>query len=264
MLNFTRKNQYGFSDLCEIVRLLRSEDGCPWDRVQTHQSIRRNFVEEAYEACEGFDRDDPKLMCEELGDVLLQVLFHADIERDAGRFTIDDVCDGVCKKLIFRHPHVFEGGEADWEGLKKLEKGQKTAAETLDAVARSLPALWRGEKLQIKAAKSGLYAESTSDSLDKLEKEVHALQTAVRDGSGAEDALGDVLFAAVSAAVQLQVDPEQALHSACESFIRRFAEVEQRAAQSGCPAGERSLQELHKLWQSVIETQKSKTKEEES
>ena len=239
MINFTKKTRYGFDDLCQIVRLLRSDDGCPWDRVQTHESIRRNFLEEAYEACEGFDRGDPKLMCEELGDVLLQVLFHADIERDAGRFTIDDVCDGICKKLIFRHPHVFSDGEADWEGLKKLEKGQKTATDTLRAVARSLPALWRSEKIQIKAAKSGVCAELTCASLDKLEKEVQGLKEAETGTSGAEEELGDVLFAAVGMARQLQIDPEQALHAACDRFIRRFAQAEAQAA-NAAPSEEES------------------------
>ena len=155
MVNFQKKERYDWEDLLTVMRLLRSPGGCPWDREQTHQSIRRNFLEEAYEACEGFDRDDAALMREELGDVLLQVVFHADIERAAGRFTVDDVCDGVCKKLVFRHPFLF--GEAtgeSWEELKQHEKGQTTVTETLDGVARSLPALWRSEKLQKKAAKT--------------------------------------------------------------------------------------------------------------
>lgn len=124
MINFTSKERYGMDDLAAIVTLLRGPGGCPWDGAQTHQSIRRNLLEEAYEACEGIDRDDPALMCEELGDVLLQVLFHADIEREAGRFTLDDVCDGICKKLIFRHParlqqraeHRLGGAQAAGKG----------------------------------------------------------------------------------------------------------------------------------------------------
>ena len=136
MLNFTRKPRYDYNDLLEIVRLLRSAEGCPWDRVQTHQSIRRGLLEEAYEAAEAIDTEDTALLREELGDVLMQVVFHTDIEKDAGRFTMDDVCDSVVKKLLFRHPHVFGDGRAEtadtvpasWDELKRQEKGQKTTA----------------------------------------------------------------------------------------------------------------------------------------
>ena len=159
MIDFERKEHYGLSDLLRIVALLRSEDGCPWDRVQTHASLRRSLLEEAYEAAEAIDREDPALLKEELGDLLLQVVFHADIERRAGNFTMDDVADGEVRKMLFRHPHVFGGQEtvqdADtvlegWEAIKRREKGQQTVSETLDAVARSLPATWRSEKLQKK------------------------------------------------------------------------------------------------------------------
>lgn len=132
MINFTRKPYYDYADLLEIIRLLRSEDGCPWDKAQTHKSIRRGLLEEAYEAAEAIDNDDPVLLKEELGDVLMQVVFHADIESDAGRFTMDDVCDGVVKKLLFRHPHVFGDGHEDspesvlvsWEQLKRRERAR--------------------------------------------------------------------------------------------------------------------------------------------
>ena len=140
MINFVRKARYDYADLLEIIRLLRSEDGCPWDKVQTHRSIRRGLLEEAYEAAEAIDNDDSVLLREELGDVLMQVVFHADIESDAGRFTMDDVCDGVVKKLLFRHPHVFGDGREDspesvlvsWDKLKRQEKGQKTVADSMD------------------------------------------------------------------------------------------------------------------------------------
>ena len=156
MVNYERKETYSLQDLIEILRILRAPGGCPWDRAQTHLSDRRNFLEEAYEAAEAFDRDDPALMCEELGDMLMQVLFNIHIEEDAGRFTTDDVTDHICKKLIFRHPHVFGTAAADtseevlvnWEALKRQEKGQQTTADAMDAVARSLPALWRADKLQ--------------------------------------------------------------------------------------------------------------------
>ncbi len=156
MVNFTRKPRYGYEDLLEIIRLLRSPEGCPWDKVQTHASIRRGLLEEAYEAAEAIDLDDAGLLQEELGDVMMQVVFHADIEKDRGRFTMDDVVDGVVKKLLYRHPHVFGSAHEDspesvlisWDQLKRAEKGQATTGEAMEAVARSLPGLWRAEKLQ--------------------------------------------------------------------------------------------------------------------
>ena len=151
MVDFQYKDSYGVKDLEEIVRLLRAPGGCPWDAEQTHQSIRRNFLEEAYEAVEAIDEGSPEHLKEELGDVLLQVVFHALMEQEAGRFDLDAVADGICKKLIFRHPHVFGEvsvsgtGEvlSNWEELKRKEKGQATNTDALEAVARSLPALWR-------------------------------------------------------------------------------------------------------------------------
>ena len=204
MINFTRKPRYGYADLLEIIRLLRSPEGCPWDRVQTHQSIRRGMLEEAYEAAEAIDSGDTALLREELGDVLMQVVFHADIEKDAGHFTMDDVCDGVVKKLLFRHPHVFGGGQAEtaetvpvsWEELKRQEKGQQTTGDALDAVARSLPGLWRAEKIQKKAADAGFDWRDTAGALDKLDEEVRELREAVAQGTNVQEELGDVRFAA--------------------------------------------------------------------
>jgi tetrapyrrole methylase family protein/MazG family protein len=192
--------------------VLRAPDGCPWDRVQTHKSIRRNFLEEAYEACEAIDRDDPALLREELGDVLLHVVFHASIEADAGRFTVDDVCDTVVKKMISRHPALF-GGDADldWDELKRREKGQSTLSQELDAVARSLPALWRAEKLQSKAEKAGA----------KLPAEPQRwAQPAI---TGPED-LGQALFALVTQARRMGLDPEQALQDYCDTFLTQVDE----------------------------------------
>ena len=222
MVNFERKETYSLQDLIEILRILRAPGGCPWDRAQTHQSNRRNFLEEAYEAAEAFDRDDPDAMCEELGDMLMQVLFNIHIEEDAGRFTTDDVTDHICKKLIFRHPHVFANVTADtseevlvnWEVLKRQEKGQQTTADALDAVARSLPALWRADKLQSKAAKAGFEFADISGALDKLDEEARELREAALNGTNFFEELGDVLFAAVKVGRFLGVDPEDALNAA--------------------------------------------------
>ena len=256
MINFVRKPQYGYEDLLEIIRLLRSEDGCPWDKAQTHQSIRRGLLEEAYEAAEAIDNDDPVLLKEELGDVLMQVVFHADIESDAGRFTIDDVCDGVVKKLLFRHPHVFgsecedspESVPVSWDKLKRQEKGQKTVADSMDSVARSLPGLWRAEKFQSKAASAGFEWPAVQGALDKLEEEVGELRRAVEEGGDVPEELGDVLFAAVKVGRFCACDPEDAVNGTCEKFIRRFRAVENGAAAQGREVSQLSLEEMTALW----------------
>lgn len=256
MINFTRKPHYDYADLLEIIRLLRSEDGCPWDKAQTHKSIRRGLLEEAYEAAEAIDNDDPVLLKEELGDVLMQVVFHADIESDAGRFTMDDVCDGVVKKLLFRHPHVFGDGHEDlpesvlvsWEQLKRREKGQKTVADSMDSVARSLPSLWRAEKLQKKAAAAGFEWPDVQGALDKLEEEVAELRRAVEKGGDVPDELGDVLFAAVKVGRFCGCDPEDAVNGTCEKFIHRFRAVEEGAAVRGREVSQLSLEEMTALW----------------
>ncbi len=256
MINFVRKPQYGYEDLLEIIRLLRSEDGCPWDKAQTHQSIRRGLLEEAYEAAEAIDNDDPVLLKEELGDVLMQVVFHADIESDAGRFTIDDVCDGVVKKLLFRHPHVFgsecedspESVPVSWDKLKRQEKGQKTVADSMDSVARSLPGLWRAEKLQSKAASAGFEWPDVQGALDKLEEEVGELRRAAEEGGDVPEELGDVLFAAVKVGRFCACDPEDAVNGTCEKFIRRFRAVENGAAAQGREVSQLSLEEMTALW----------------
>ena len=256
MINFVRKPQYGYEDLLEIIRLLRSEDGCPWDKAQTHQSIRRGLLEEAYEAAEAIDNDDPALLKEELGDVLMQVVFHTDIESDAGRFTIDDVCDGVVKKLLFRHPHVFGSQREDspesvlvsWDKLKRQEKGQKTVADSMDSVARSLPGLWRAEKLQNKAASAGFEWPDVQGALDKLEEEVAELRRAVEEDGDVPEELGDVLFAAVKVGRFCACDPEDAVNGTCEKFIRRFRAVENGAAAQGREVSQLSLEEMTALW----------------
>ena len=257
MVNFQYKESYSVSDLVEIVRLLRGPGGCPWDGEQTHESLRRNLLEEAYEAAEAIDEGSPEHLREELGDVLLQVVFHAGIESDAGRFDLDAVADGVCKKLIYRHPHVFGQvqvsgtGEvlSNWEALKRTEKGQKTVADSMEAVARSLPALWRAEKVQKKAARAGFDWPDLSGALDKLSEEVAELRQAAADGTNVDEELGDVLFSAVNAARFLQLDPEQALHRASDKFTGRLRRVEQLAAETGRDLADMDLEELDKLWE---------------
>lgn len=259
MVNFEKKDTYSLQDLITILRILRAPGGCPWDRAQTHLSNRRNFLEEAYEAAEAFDRDDPALMCEELGDMLMQVLFNIHIEEDAGRFTTDDVTDHVCKKLIFRHPHVFGTVEAEtpeevlvnWDALKRQEKGQKTTADAMNDVARSLPALWRADKLQSKAAKAGFEFADVSGALDKLDEETQELRRAVESGTNFFEELGDVLFAAVKVGRFIGADPEDALNATCEKFISRFRCVESACAARGVDMKSLSSDELTALWNSA-------------
>ena len=257
MINFSEKCSYNCQDLREIVQILRHPGGCPWDMEQTHQSIRRNLLEETYEAAEAIDNGDTDALKEELGDVLLQVMFHASIEEDAGAFDLDDVADGVCKKLIYRHPHVFGNVTVDstvevlsnWEELKKKEKHQDTQADAVDAVARTLPALWRAEKMKKKAAKTGFDWRDVSGALDKLSEELDELKAAALEGNGdpAEE-LGDLLLAAVSVGRFLNADPEDALHAACDKFSARFRKTEELSAERGLKMDELSEEALHAIW----------------
>ena len=229
MIDFTEKSEYGFSDLVRLVAALRGPGGCPWDQVQTHASIRRNFLEEAYEACEAMDQDDPAHLREELGDVLLQVVFHAGIEADAGNFDMDGVCDTVCRKLIERHPHLFDRAESrmDWEDLKRAQRGDQTVAQAMEGVSHALPALWRADKLLSKAEKSGLYPQDAAAAERELTQQVAALCQA--EGAEAREHLGRALFALVRLARRADLDPEAALTETCQQFIGSLSEWEAAA-----------------------------------
>ncbi|MBS6216543.1 MAG: nucleoside triphosphate pyrophosphohydrolase [Clostridiales bacterium] len=257
MVDFEYKQHYTVKDLEEIVRILRAPGGCPWDAEQTHESIRRNFLEEAYEAVEAIDEGSAEHLREELGDVLLQIVLHARMEEEQGRFDLNGVADGICRKLIYRHPHVFGEvkvsgtGEvlSNWEDLKRKEKGQETNTDALSAVARSLPALWRAEKVQKKAKKAGFDWPDVSGALDKLFEEIEELKTAVAEGANVEEELGDLLFSAVNVSRFVNVDAEQALTKATDKFIDRFRKVEAQAKAEGRPMEAMSLAELDALWE---------------
>lgn len=255
-MDFTIKETYHFEDLLKIMEILRSENGCMWDREQDHHSIRRNFIEETYEVCEAIDNEDVDLLREELGDVLLQVVFHTRIEEEKGTFNMDDVADGICKKLIYRHPHIF-GNVAvasteeilnNWDALKKEEKGQKSTTDTLNSVARSLPALIRAEKVQHKAAKVGFDWNDISGALDKVQEELDEVKRAVHGDGDLPEEIGDLLFAAVNVARFADTDPEGALNSTTEKFIRRFSYVERAAAAQGKAVEDMTLREMDDLW----------------
>ena len=257
MVDFENKPRYNVADLNSLIKLLRGPGGCPWDSEQTHNSIRRNLLEEAYEAAEAIDEDDAEHLIEELGDVLMQVMFHADIAESAGRFSLDDIADATCKKLIRRHPHVFgdvkasDGSESlvFWEDIKREEKQQDTVSEAMRSVARSLPELWRAEKIQKKAAKVGFDWPDYTGALDALREELRELEDAIESGEGIGGELGDLLFSAVNVARFFEIDPEQALGSAGDKFISRFERVEAEARRLGRRPEDMTLDEMESLYQ---------------
>ncbi len=264
MKDFSFKSEYGFDDLCEIMRILREPGGCPWDREQTHESIRSSFIEETYEVIEAINKNDKTLLCEELGDVLLQVVFHAEIERESGSFDISAVCDGICKKLIERHPHVFASESADtpqevlvkWDEIKRKTKGQKSQGDSMRAVPIELPALMRAQKLQSKAKKAGFDWDDIDGALDTLKGEIRELEEAREsaDFAAVEDEFGDVLFSAVNVARFLGVDSEEALTKASNKFLKRYLIVEQLAKERNIDMKNTPIDELDRLW---IEAKKS-------
>lgn len=256
---FEAKERYTTSDLCEIMRLLRSPEGCPWDREQTHRSIRSDFLEETHEAIEAIDDGDMSALCEELGDVLLQVVFHAQLASEEGAFGYDDVVDGICRKLIVRHPHVFGDATANsaqevlhnWDAIKRRTKGDISQSELLRHVPRTLPALMRAAKVQGRARRVGFDWPSAEGALQALESEVCELRSAVESGDRAamEEEIGDVLFSGVNVSRFAQTDAEGALNAATEKFIRRFEAASEMAKKEGVPLEERTPQQLDELWQ---------------
>ena len=253
-----RKERYTIEDLRQIRQILPAPGGCPWDAEQTHESIRKNMIEEAYEAVDAIDSGDKAALQEELGDVLMQVVFHAQMETEAGGFTLDDVADGVCKKLIYRHPHVFGNVQADtsaqvlknWEALKLVEKSQKSETESMQSIPRLLPALLRAEKVQKKAARVGFDWSDATGTFDKIAEETEELRQASKSGSQKqmEEELGDLLFSVVNTARCLHVDPEQALTGASDKFIRRFSLMEQAAKAQKLELSDVSPEQLEAFW----------------
>lgn len=231
-MQFQRKEKYGVDDLLHIMEILRSPEGCPWDRAQTHASIRNNMLEEAYEAVEAIDTRDRELLQEELGDVLFQVVFHARLEQESGGFDFSDVVDGVAKKLVERHPHVFgnvrvTGAEDvwnNWEAIKARSKGRTTLPEVLRGVSPALPALMRAQKLQRKAAKACANPVSRNKAVSDVQSVAQELLR-LPENAGEEErrrVLGKLLFSVSRAAESMQVESEQALSEECERFLSGF------------------------------------------
>lgn len=257
-VKFEFKDKYNVDDLCEIMQILRAPGGCPWDAEQDHKSIRKNFIEETYEVLEAIDNDDAELLQEELGDVLLQIVFHAQMEKEKGVFDLDDVADGVCKKLIIRHPHVFgdvkvSGTDdvlSNWDEIKKKTKGQKSQTETMMSIPKTFPALMRAQKIQQKAAKVGFDWKEIDGALEKLESEIAELRSAIanKDEQNSKEELGDVLFSAVNVARFINAEAEEALTEASDKFVSRFNLVEQMAKQQNKDMKEMTLEQLDQLW----------------
>lgn len=254
-----KKEGYDFSDLCLITSILRCEWGCPWDKEQTHPSLRKDLIEEAYEVIEAIDREDPALMQEELGDLMLQVTMHAEIEREAGRPGIDGVCNDICAKLVHRHPHVFGSVVADttdkvlenWDKIKVAEKHRDTVTSQLNAIPAQLPALMRAQKVGKKAAFFDF--KDADEVLTKLAEESGEVREAAASGDAdaIREEVGDLLFTAVSLARKLGVDAEEALTGATVKFIRRFEQVETEAEAAGLNVREMSQAELDAIWDRI-------------
>jgi tetrapyrrole methylase family protein/MazG family protein len=253
------KSEYNFDDLVLIVRLLRGEGGCPWDMEQDHKSLRRGFIEETYEVIEAIDTEDPKLLREELGDVLLQIVFHADIEREADRFDMDNVSNDICVKLIHRHPHVFgelkldnsEDVLANWDKIKGVEKQRNTLTDKLRSIPPMLPALMRAEKVGKKA--SFFDFETTEAVFDKLYEEIDEIKAVMKDGDpdALKEEMGDLLLTVTSLARKIGVDSEESLYCATNKFIDRFEKVEKTVLKQGKNVENMNMAELDEGWDSI-------------
>ena len=265
MREILQKKEYHIDDLVTIVEILRAPGGCPWDREQTHKSMRNGLIEETYEVVEAIDNDDPKLMREELGDVLLQLVMHAELAKEDGQFTFDDVANDICRKMILRHPHVFGEVKADtvdavlsnWEAIKSEEKHRETLTSKLRAIPSQLPALMRATKVG-KKAKMFDFPDAGSV-FEKLNEELAEVRDAVAENDPAhiEEEIGDLLLTVTSLARKTGTDPEQALAKATGKFIDRFEVMEGEATARGQSLSALSAEELENLWQTAKKSHKT-------
>src|SRR5262245_15025454 len=266
-----------FDDLVRLLAKLRSVEGCPWDREQTHESLKPNLLEESYEVLEAIDHSDPRRLSEELGDVLLQVLFHAELEAEAGRFAIEDVMQQLGEKLVRRHPHVFGAMNVDekprtatevlarWETIKQNERNEKgKATSILDGVTATLPALMRALQVQERAARVGFDWPSIDGALDKVEEECRELRAARAAAAPSdrsrhqrvEEEFGDLLFTLVNLARFLQVNPEDTLRRATARFSARFRYIETQARGCGKELRDLSLEQMDRWWNEAKEIER--------
>jgi tetrapyrrole methylase family protein/MazG family protein len=250
-----------FDRLVTIMETLRAPGGCPWDAEQTHGSLVKNLIEEAYELADAIYEDDAGEIMEELGDVLLQVVFHGTIAKEQGRFSVPDVIDHLCEKLIYRHPHVF--GEAEvrgsedvirnWERLKRRESGKKKRTSVFAGIPSSIPALLYALKIQSVAGRAGFDWDGPEGVVEKIEEEVEELFRAMEGGALdiVEEEIGDLLFSMVNLSRKLGLDPESALRRANRKFERRFSAIEDAASQSGRALTDIPMEEKERIWQAA-------------
>lgn len=251
-------NNKDFYDLLNIIDILRGENGCPWDREQTHESLRRAIIEESYEVVEAIEKRDDNMIIEELGDVLLQVIFHAQIGKEEGMFNINDVISSICNKMIYRHPHVF-GNEncktseevlKSWDELKKKEQGLSSHTDELRHVPRNLPALMRADKIQKKAAKVGFDLDKVETAMNKVLEELDEVKSeykSIKKDKILEE-VGDLIFSVVNVARFLDIDSEFALNYTIDKFISRFEYIEKMASSKGLKLEDMTLNDMNELW----------------
>lgn len=256
-------SESSFTELVEVMARLRAPNGCPWDREQTHATLKPYLLEETYEALEAIDIGDDDELCKELGDVLLQVVFHAQIAAEENRFGIEEVARAIVDKLIRRHPHVFADVEVDgseqvlqnWEQIKKQERQEQGEAtpSLLDGIPKQLPALMRAQRMQARVSRQGFDWDQIEGPLDKVEEEFAELRQAWASGEtpAIEDEFGDLLFALVNTGRFLNVDPEQSLRQSTDKFERRFRALEEAVRTSGREISALSLQELDAIWDEI-------------
>ena len=234
-MDFEIKERYDINDLVKIIEMLRDPvDGCPWDKVQTHLSIRKNFIEETYEAIEAIDLDDKELMKEELGDVLMQVLLHSQFEAEENVFNFADVVNGTAQKLVLRHPHIFAGFDnktvdgvlQKWEEIKQQEKGQKTVTETLDAVPKSFPALMYAQKIQKRAKAGGLITQDPQQAIDEIGANLDCIKQALAEGKDVSELVGKLLFSSVGLAGATKNDAEEILAFENAKMLEKYKKLD--------------------------------------
>lgn len=260
---FEQRTRYGYYDLVAVMRRLRAPGGCPWDREQTHESLKGDLIEECYELNDAIDEQDDAHIVEELGDVLMDVVFHSTIANEQGRFTERDVADGIVKKMIYRHPHVFGSEKAEsaadvlvrWDELKQKEKNQKTQKEVLCAVPKRFPALMRASKVQNRARKVGFDWHDANEAMPKVVEEIDELKAAMQGSGSVPEEAGDLLFAVVNVIRLLGFDSEQVLHDATDKFIERFGKMEELARADGFELSKLTLKEQDQYWEKAKKSQ---------
>jgi len=256
-----------FDRLVDVVAMLRSDNGCPWDLAQTHESLKADLIEEAYELIEAIDAKVPKKICDELGDLLMQVMLHSQIATDRNEFSVDEVIENLTEKLVRRHPHVFGSVVAtdenevleSWEEIKRGEEGNKDRKSSLDGIPHSLPSLQRAEKIQKRASRAGFDWDQTEDVLPKLQEEIDEIEESIRndDITEIEMEIGDLLFSVVNLCRFLNVQPEEALRKSTRKFVDRFQRMETALERTNKKFKDYDLSTLDQIWEQVKQQEKA-------